>query len=102
MKSQLEWYQSVGADPDWLCFDGMGSINLFLATPQEKGSSAPVFGGVNVLCDIGHTKTTLAVLEGGNLSLFRTFGWGSLRSPSFWRKPGLKHLRMRKKPNIKK
>ena len=79
VKSQLEWYQSVGADPDWLCFDGMGSINLFLATPQEKGASAPAIGGVNVLCDIGHTKTTLAVLEGGNLSLFRTFGWGSFK-----------------------
>ncbi|NBX76702.1 MAG: hypothetical protein EBQ92_09125 [Proteobacteria bacterium] len=77
VKSQLEWYQSVGADPDWLCFDGMGAINLFLANPPDKNATGTT--GANILCDIGHTKTTLAVLEGGNLTLFRTFGWGSFK-----------------------
>lgn len=77
VKSQLEWYQSVGADPDWLCFDGMGAINLFLANPPDKTDAAS--GAVRVLCDIGHSKTQLAILEGGNLTLFRTLGWGSFK-----------------------
>lgn len=24
VRSQLDWYQAIGVDPDWLCFDGMG------------------------------------------------------------------------------
>lgn len=77
VKSQLEWYQGVGADPDWLCFDGMGALNLFLATPAEKDASSK--NGSQVLCDIGHTKTQLAIIEGGNLTLFRTLPWGSFK-----------------------
>ncbi|NBT58530.1 hypothetical protein EBT16_07075, partial [bacterium] len=77
VKSQLEWYQSVGADPDWLCFEGMGAVNLFLASPPDKSPGDKP--GSHVLCDIGHSKTQLAILEGNNLTLFRTFNWGSFK-----------------------
>ena len=77
VKSQLDWYQSIGVDPDWLCFDGMGAINLFLANPPDKvigPGMAPV-----VLLDIGHSKTQISILENGNLTLLRAFPWGSFR-----------------------
>jgi len=75
VRSQLEWYQSIGVDPDWLCFDGMGSLNLFLTNPPDKtlGSSTVL------LCDIGHSKTQVAILEGQNLALSRAFPWGSFK-----------------------
>lgn len=76
VKSQIEWYQSVGVDPDWLCFDGMGAINLFLSKPPQKELNP---NESILICDIGHSKTHLSVLEGTNLAFFRTCSWGSFK-----------------------
>lgn len=76
IKSQLDWYQSVGVDPDWLCFDGMGAINLLLNKGTQKATSTD---SSILFCDIGHSKTNVSVIEGNNLVLFRTCFWGSFK-----------------------
>lgn len=75
LSQQIEWFQSIGVDPDWICFDGMGAINSLLAssTKTKSGSSAHN----RALLDIGHSKSHLTVFEGDNPCIFRTFPWGS-------------------------
>ena len=72
VKSHLEWLQSVGVDPDWLTFEGMGLINLYLNAYDPKvDSTEPV-----LVMDIGHHKTNLSIFEHNRLELFRSISWG--------------------------
>ena len=74
--SHIEWLKSVGIDPDWLTFEGMGIINLFLsarASKEEENVQGPV-----LLMDMGHMKTNLAILNEDRLELFRSVAWGGL------------------------
>lgn len=67
---QLDWCKSIGLEPDWLTFDGMGTINLFLASLQgaeNAASNEPL-----MLLDAGHTKTNIAVIDQGILKFFRS------------------------------
>lgn len=76
LSQQIDWFQSMGMDPDWLCFDGMGAINSYLgAFPKSKKSS----DASRVLLDLGHTKSHLTIFEGENPCVFRTFPWGSFQ-----------------------
>jgi type IV pilus assembly protein PilM len=73
--THLEWLKTVGVNPDWLTFDGMGVINLYLANfqemPTEEAPQEPV-----LLLDIGHTKTNVAILHQDRLEQFRSISWG--------------------------
>lgn len=75
LSQQIEWFQSIGIDPDWICFDGMGSINTLLNL--ESKTKPDLKSRFHALLDIGHTKTHLALFEGNNPCVFRTFPWGS-------------------------
>ncbi len=72
--SHLAWLKTVGIDPDWLTFDGMGLVNLYFAQTPVKGPEAPT--SPVLLLDIGHAKTNLAILHEGRLEHFRSIGWG--------------------------
>jgi type IV pilus assembly protein PilM len=74
VQTHLDWLKAVGVDPDWLTFDGMGLINLYIGQVPAKGPEAvdhPV-----LLLDIGHAKTNLAIVHQGRLEHFRSIGWG--------------------------
>jgi cell division ATPase FtsA len=73
ISSYLDYLKSLGLDPDWLTFDGMGSINLFSAA---KANAETTQVGPNLLLDIGHNKTTLSILNEGRIEAFRSFSWG--------------------------
>ncbi len=74
VQSHLDWLQAVGTDPDWLTFDGMGLINLYFSQTPTKGPDAP--NKPVLLLDIGHSKTTLAIIHEGRLEHFRSIAWG--------------------------
>lgn len=72
--SFLEWLKSIGLDPDWLTFDGMGLVDMyFSALPKNKAewNKEPV-----LLLDLGHTKTNMAIAVEDRLEFFRTLSWG--------------------------
>lgn len=75
LSQQIDWFQSVGVDPDWICFDGMGAINSLLGSNTKKKGDSPTHH--RALLDIGHSKSHLTVFEGTNACVFRTFPWGS-------------------------
>ncbi len=89
IQSHIEWLKSIGLDPDWLTFEGMGLANLFLAAQQsvkkepkaqtdEEDAPEPddSDSSPTLLLDIGHQKTNLAVFDENQLQLFRTIAWG--------------------------
>jgi len=73
IQSFIHWLMDVGVDPDWLCFDGMGLINL--AINAQAGSDQESQGPACFL-DVGHTKTSLAIVHEGRLEFFRSIPWG--------------------------
>lgn len=73
ISSYLDFLKSLGLDPDWLTFDGMGSINLFCAASAQAETTQV---GPKLLLDIGHNKTTLSVINEGRIEAFRSFSWG--------------------------
>ncbi len=80
IQAHIDWLKSVGIDPDWLTFEGMGIANLYLTSlanqkPSKEPESEPPEGPV-LLLDIGHQKTNVAVFDEDRLQLFRTIGWG--------------------------
>lgn len=72
--SYLTWLNSVGVDPDWLTFEGMGIINLILAQTMQKIS--PPWESPVMLLDIGHTKTNMVVVDQDRIYAFRSIAWG--------------------------
>jgi type IV pilus assembly protein PilM len=80
VQSHIDWLMSVGVDPDWLTFEGMGIINLYLSSPPPISILSPEededTGGPVLLMDIGHLKTNIAILENDQLKLFRSIAWG--------------------------
>lgn len=74
IQSHVEWLQGVGIDPDWLTFEGMGLINLYLL---DRAQAEPNEGlDCEMLLDIGHLKTGIAVLREGRLEYYRSLSWG--------------------------
>lgn len=74
IQTHIDWLRAIGVDPDWLTFEGMGIVNLYLSAlhnSEEETSPTPT-----LLLDIGHQKTNLAVIDQGRLSLFRSIAWG--------------------------
>src|SRR5690606_12144931 len=65
IQAHLDWLQSIGADPDWLTFEGMGLINLFLSNLDQNATSRPA--GPVMLLDIGHNKTGVAIFDENRL-----------------------------------
>lgn len=74
VRAHIEWLKSIGVDPDWLTFEGMGIINLYLAQLAE--SDEDPLSGSTLLLDLGHSKTNLAILDQDRLESFRTLSWG--------------------------
>ncbi len=74
IQTHLEWLKNVGIDPDWLTFEGMGIVNVYLASLQVPDAVKPL--GPVLLMDIGHVKTNIAVLDQDRLVLFRSLNWG--------------------------
>jgi type IV pilus assembly protein PilM len=75
--AHLEWLKNIGLDPDWLVFDGMGLINLYLGQFESKKDPG-ITSSPNLIIDIGHSKTNIAVIDGDRLELFRSIPWGGL------------------------
>lgn len=73
-QAQLDWIKSVGLDPDWLTFDGMGLLNVYLSKLMEQKSPLPL--EPLLLLDIGHVKTNIAVIHQDRLEFFRSIPWG--------------------------
>ncbi len=73
--SHLEYLKTIGLNPDWLTFDGMGLINLYGSSISKENSQIP---GPVLLIDLGHTKTTISIINEGRLEAFRSFNWGGL------------------------
>lgn len=76
VQSHIDWLKSVGVDPDWLTFEGMGIINLYLSAVQLNAQKEASVEGPVLLMDMGHLKTNLAILDQGQLRLFRSIAWG--------------------------
>lgn len=74
VQSHVEWLSSIGLDPDWLTFEGMGLINLYLTALAEAKDTPPA--GPVLLLDLGHHKTNLSIFEDNRLELFRSISWG--------------------------
>ncbi len=74
VQSHVEWLRSIGVDPDWLTFEGMGLINLYLTSLAD--SKVPPPSEPLLLLDIGHHKTNLSIFEENRLELFRSISWG--------------------------
>jgi len=72
--NHVTWLNSVGIDPDWLTFEGMGVLNLYLSQVDPKVPEK--FEGPLVLLDIGHLKTNIAIVDQDRLMLFRSIAWG--------------------------
>lgn len=73
ISTYLDFLKTIGLDPDWLTFDGMGLINLYISSLQIEPSQTP---GATLLIDIGHSKTTLSVINEGRLEALRSVNWG--------------------------
>ncbi len=69
----LEYLSKIGLDPDWLTFEGMGLINLFIASRRTEESQVP---GPVLLLDLGHNRTTLSIVNESRIEAFRSFNWG--------------------------
>jgi type IV pilus assembly protein PilM len=74
LQAHLEWLKTIGVDPDWLTFDGMGLINLYFASLQENPDEMPA--DPVLLLDMGHTKTNMAIIHQDRLEQFRSISWG--------------------------
>lgn len=72
----LNWLKEVGIDPDWLTFEGMGAVNLYLST--QKTREEPETQGPVLLMDIGHLKTNISILRENRLEFYRSLAWGGL------------------------
>lgn len=73
VQSHLEWLKAIGIDPDWLTFDGMGIIDLYLQKGIEKKQFSPE---PVMLLDLGHLKTNISILHENRLEQFRSISWG--------------------------
>jgi type IV pilus assembly protein PilM len=71
IQSFLEWLYQIHLEPDWLTFEGMGVINLFLSSKENKDIASPV-----LLLDIGHSKTNISIINNSQLLFFRSVSWG--------------------------
>jgi type IV pilus assembly protein PilM len=74
IQSHIDWLKSIGVDADWLTFEGMGIINLYLSSPRlvdEDRQAGPI-----LLLDMGHLKTNIAIMQENHLVLFRSIAWG--------------------------
>jgi type IV pilus assembly protein PilM len=76
IQSHLDWLKAAGIDPDWLTFEGMGLVNLYLASLAAKDAEKPV--GPVMLMDIGHLKTNIAIVDQNRPELIRSISWGGL------------------------
>jgi len=76
--SHLEWLKSVGIDPDWLTFEGMGTINLYLSAQSNEKEPTATPAGPVLLMDIGHLKTNISIMDKNHLELFRSIAWGGM------------------------
>lgn len=74
IQTHIDWLKNIGLDPDWLTFDGMGILNVFLAYRAAQPPANPA--QPVMLLDIGHHKTNLAVVEGNRIQFFRSIPWG--------------------------
>lgn len=75
VQSQIDWLKSIDAEPDWLTFDGMGLINLFLLQgPGSENSPGP-----SLVMDIGHQKTNLCIFDNNRIAYFRSIPWGGFQ-----------------------
>lgn len=72
----LDWLKAVGLDPDWLTFDGMGLVDLYIS--HVSGETKGTGSNPTLLLDIGHGKTELAIVDQGRLEFFRTLSWGGM------------------------
>jgi len=73
----LDWLRSIGLDPDWLTFEGMGLINLYLSSLEGNKKMEPEPSiGPTLLLDLGHYKTNLSIYNDQRLQLFRSMAWG--------------------------
>lgn len=77
IQSHLDWLKSIGLDPDWLTFEGMGIINLYLSSIAEKKDEKPL--GPVLLLDIGHLKTNVSIVNHNRLEFFRSIAWGGMQ-----------------------
>lgn len=71
----LDYLKTLGLDPDWLTFDGMGLINLYGSSValNETPPSEPT-----LVADIGHSKTIISIIHEGRVEAFRCFNWGGM------------------------
>ncbi|NQW44144.1 MAG: pilus assembly protein PilM, partial [Deltaproteobacteria bacterium] len=69
----LDYLKKIGLDPDWLTFEGMGLINLYLGSLIKTPSE---ISGPTLLLDMGHTKTNLSIVNDSRVEVFRSFSWG--------------------------
>lgn len=76
VQTHLDWMNSLGVDPDWLTFEGMGLINLYLAQVIATKKTPEYNDEPMLMLDIGHHKTNLSIFEGDSLEYFRSFPWG--------------------------
>lgn len=72
----VAWLKSIGVDPDWLTFEGMGLINLYLSQFIDRNKDEAPPDGPTLLLDIGHLKTNLAIFSQDQLHFFRSVAWG--------------------------
>lgn len=75
IQKHLDWLNSIGIDADWLTFDGMGALNIALAIEAQKEEEQRA-AGATLLLDIGHSKTTLSVIDYPSTKFFRNITWG--------------------------
>ncbi len=80
VESHISWLKDIGLDPDWLTFEGMGLINLFLLEMKVENEDSQ---GPSLLMDIGHLKTTMSVIHSGSLQMIRTVNWGGFTVTQF-------------------
>ncbi len=70
----LTWLQNIGVEADWLTFDGMGLLNLYFS--QVAREEKDFDDGPYLLLDIGHMKTTFAIVNEMQALAFRSIAWG--------------------------
>lgn len=78
IKAHIEWLNAVGLDPDWLTFEGMGLINLYLQLRRDNKEKSDLSTGPILLMDIGHLKTNFAFFREDQLEFFRSIPWGGM------------------------
>lgn len=76
VSNHVAWLNSVGIDPDWLTFEGMGLINLYLSQFADRNKDEAGPDGPVLVMDIGHLKTNIAIFDQDRLQLFRSVAWG--------------------------